>query len=261
MSILNWLLTIPPAITILLVSLLVSIATVVIYKFTTNQIKLKAIQEEQTQLRLEMKKNQGNPEKLMKLQKRAMEISMEVMPESMKSMIFTFIPVIIIFGWLSANFAFMPIAPGEMFTATVTFDKLFPQKIELNVSSGIEMLTPSVQDVTSASVSWQLKGVEGEHQLTYNYGLENYTQNLIITNGRQFKNPILTKQKKLFFIFPTGDGISEKSNIMSIRIDMKQIRPLGRSFNILGWYPGWLAIYIISSLIFTTIFRKYMKVY
>jgi uncharacterized membrane protein (DUF106 family) len=261
LGLLNWLLMIPPVITILLVSLVISVLTIVIYKYTTNQTKLKSIQDEQKHLRDEMKKQQKNPDKVMKMQKRAMDLSMEIMPESMKSMIFTFIPVIIVFGWLSANFAYMPLAPGEMFTTTVTFDKLFPAKIELNSTPGLEILTNRIQDVTGTSVSWQLKGSEGEHTLTYNYGVENYTQKVLVTTGRKFINPVQTKQRKLFFIVPTGTGIPEASNIQSITVDMKAIRPLGRNFNLFGWYPGWLSIYIISSIIFSMLLRKYMKVY
>jgi uncharacterized membrane protein (DUF106 family) len=256
------LLAMPPVLLILLVSLVISVVTVIIYKFTTNQQKLKSIQDEQKSLRDELKKNQNNPDKAMKLQKRAMELSMEVMPESMKSMIFTFIPVIIIFGWLSANLSYMPIAPGEMFTTTVNFEKIMPGKITLNTSEGLEMITTQTQDITTGtSVSWQLRGPEGKYTLFYTYGFETYNLTMQITAGRQSTVPILARQTKILFIFPAGTGIPEQSNIKQIRVDMKPIRPLGQGFNLFGWYPGWLSIYIISSLVFTSLFRKYMKVY
>jgi uncharacterized membrane protein (DUF106 family) len=258
---LSMLLTMPPVLLILLVSLVISVLTVIIYKYTTNQQKLKSLQDEQKSLRDDMKKYQNNPDKAMKLQKRAMEISMEVMPESMKSMIFTFIPVIIIFGWLSMNLSYMPIMPGETFTTTVTFDKIVPGQITLNTSEGLELLTPQKQDVTGTSASWQLKGPEGKYHLFYSYGFETYNLTMQITGGRQSIIPMLGKQRKILFLFPSGVGIPEKSNIMQIKVDMKPIRPLGESFNIFNWHPGWLSIYIISSLVFTSLFRKYLKVY
>jgi uncharacterized membrane protein (DUF106 family) len=259
---LEMLLAMPPVLLILLVSLVISVVTVIIYKYTTNQQKLKSIQDEQKSLRDDMKKYQNNPDKAMKLQKRAMELSMEVMPESMKSMIFTFIPVIIIFGWLSANLSYMPIMPGETFTSTVTFDKIVPGKITLNTSDGLELLTTRTQDITTqTTISWQLKGPEGKYHLFYTYGFETYNLTMQITGGRQSVIPVLGKQQKILFLFPSGIGIPEQSNIKQIRVDMKPIRPLGQSFNLFGWYPGWLSIYIISSLVFTSLFRKYMKVY
>lgn len=260
----------PPIIIILLVTLLVSVISVVIYKFTTNQTKLKSIHEEQKSLRDEIKKNQKtNPEKALKLNQRAMELSMEVMPESMKSMIFTFIPIIIIFGWLSANLSYMPLYAGETFTTTMTFEKMLPgQQVTLSASPGLGIVSTATQDVVSDKVVWELKSqAAGTYNLTYTYGSgaynETYTLPVKISeeSSRDFLNPILGRQKKLLFLIPTGTGISEKSNILQIKVDMQPIRPLGQSFNLFGWYPGWLSIYIITSLVFTSLLRKYLKVY
>lgn len=259
----------PPILVIILVTLLVSVISVVIYKFTTNQQKLKSIHDEQKQLREEIKKSQNNPEKAMKLNKRAMELSMEIMPESMKSMIFTFIPIILIFGWLSANLSYMPLYPGETFTTTATFEKLVPgQQITLAASPGLGIVSSPTQDVIGDHVSWELKSqAAGTYNLTYTYGSGAYTETYSLPvkiseeGKREYLNPVLPRQKKLLFFIPMGTGISEKSNVLQIKVDMQPIRPLGENFNIFGWHPGWLSIYIISSLVFTSLLRKYLKVY
>ncbi len=259
----------PPILVILLVSLFVSVLSVVVYKFTTNQTKLKSIHEEQKNLRAEIKKNQKNPEKAMKLNQRAMELSMEIMPESMKSMIFTFIPIIIIFGWLSANLSFMPLYAGDTFTTSMTFEKLLPgQQATLSASPGLGIVSAATQDVIGDKVVWELKSqAAGTYNLTYVYGSGAYSETYSLPvkisedGARDYLNPVLARQKKILFLIPSGTGISEKSNIVQIKVDMQPVRPLGQSFNLFGWYPGWLAIYIISSLVFTSVLRKYMKVY
>ena len=257
---LSWLLTLPPIVVILLVSLLISVVTVIVYKYTTNQVRLKSIQEEQKALRDEMKKSQNNPDKLMKLQKRAMELSMEIMPESMKSMIFTFLPVILIFGWLSANMSYLPISPNSTFTTTVNFEKLVPEKITLNTSDGLQLVTPMTQDVVGTSVTWQLSGSVGTHNLTYYYGKENYTLKVLITQERKYLAPTLAKQRKLFFIGPAvGEGIPDYSNIKSITIDLKKIKPFG-NLPVLGALD-WFWTYLIFSLIATSLLRKFLKVF
>jgi uncharacterized membrane protein (DUF106 family) len=255
-----WLLTLPPVVVILLVSVLISALTVVVYKYTTNQSRLKSIQEEQKALRDEMKKSQNNPDKLMKLQKRAMELSMEIMPESMKSNIFTFLPVILIFGWLSANMSYLPITPNSTFTTTVNFEKLVPERITLKTTEGLELITAATQDSVGMSVSWQLKGIEGTHNLTYYYGKENYTLKVLVTPERKYLTPTLGKQRKLFFIGPVvGEGIPDWSNLKSISIDLKKIRPFG-TLPLLGGLD-WFWTYLIFSLIFTSVMRKYLKVF
>jgi uncharacterized membrane protein (DUF106 family) len=57
----------------------------------------------------------------MSLQKEMMELNMEMMKQSFKSMLYTFIPLIILFTWMSANIAYEPINPGEEFTVTAKY--------------------------------------------------------------------------------------------------------------------------------------------
>jgi len=40
----------------------------------------------------------------------------------------------------------------------------------------------------------------------------------------------------------------------------KTVHPFGESFNLFGWYPGWLATYIILSIGLSTLFRKLFDV-
>ena len=246
---------------ILVVSFLVSLISMLVYKFVTDQQKLKSIQEEQKKLREEMKKYKDKPDKIMKLQKRAMEISMEMMPQSLKSMMVTFIPVILIFTWLMGNIAYEPIKPGEVFTTTIAFENDVPGSVVLNASQGIEIISPKTQEIKDKMVLWELKGEEGKHILYYGYGEEFYSKGVVITNKREYENPKLEKQKKFFFFIPMGgDGIPNDSNIFYIKVDLKPVRPFG-SFNIFGYYLGWLATYFIFSFAFSLALRKLLRVY
>jgi hypothetical protein len=85
---------------------------------------------------------------------------------------------------------------------------------------------------------------------------------MVVIGKQSSVAPTIAKQQKLFFVIPAGGGgIPETSNINSITVEMKPVRPLGPDFNLFGWYPGWLSIYLISSIGFSALFRKYLKVY
>ena len=72
-----------------------------------------------------MKQHKDNPQKLLEIQKNAMEKNLEYMKHSFKPMIFTMIPILLIFGWLNAHLAYEPIRPEELFGVTATFDESF----------------------------------------------------------------------------------------------------------------------------------------
>jgi len=252
----------PSAVVIVLVSLLMSLVSVLAYKFFTDQIKLKSIQDEQKKLREEMKKHKDDSKKVMKLNKRAMELSMEMMPQTFKSMMITIIPLFLVFSWLGANFAFEPIQPGEVFNTTVEFEKAVDVngEVVLSVSEGLVIVGSANQGVVDNKVTWQLKGDEGTYALQYEYEQEMYQLDVMISDANSGAQPKLEKQKKIFFVMAVGDGIPKESSIKSIRVDLNSARPLG-SFSIFGMHPSWLAVYILSSLVFSMVLRKVLKVY
>jgi uncharacterized membrane protein (DUF106 family) len=104
-----------PFISVTILSFLISLIIIVIYKYTTNQTLMKSLKDELKALQAEMKLLKDQPQKMMEVNKRAMETNMKYMMHSFRSTLFTFIPIIFIFSWMSANYAYEPIAPGENF--------------------------------------------------------------------------------------------------------------------------------------------------
>ncbi len=96
-----------PALAVIIISLLLTLLTNFIYKLVTDQDMMRALKTELKTLQNEMKELKDQPEKFMAHQKRAMEKNLEYMKRSMKPTLFTFIPLLLIFGWLRLRFAGM----------------------------------------------------------------------------------------------------------------------------------------------------------
>jgi uncharacterized membrane protein (DUF106 family) len=92
---LSWNLTGGMAILVFLITLI----TTVIQKYATDQKTLKEMKDEQKKLNEEMKEFKDHPEKLMELQKKQFEFMGPMMKLSMRPMIFTGIPFILLFRW------------------------------------------------------------------------------------------------------------------------------------------------------------------
>jgi len=89
---------------IVIISLLLTLFINLIYKLVTDQELMKSLKTELKSMQKEMKTLKDNPEKFMAHQKKTMEKNLEYMKHSMKPTFFTFIPLIIIFGWLRSSF-------------------------------------------------------------------------------------------------------------------------------------------------------------
>jgi uncharacterized membrane protein (DUF106 family) len=89
-----------PRTSISLIAILVSIFMVIIYKYTTNQTRMKEIKDMNKKYQEEMKLHKGNPEKLMEIQKQVLSLSGEMMKHSLIPMMVTMLPLFILIIWL-----------------------------------------------------------------------------------------------------------------------------------------------------------------
>ncbi len=94
-ALLNWQLTLGMTIIVIILSLF----TVIIQKYATDQETLKEMKKEQKILQLEMKKYKDDPQKVMELQKKSFEFIPKTMKLTTRSIAYTAVPLILLFRW------------------------------------------------------------------------------------------------------------------------------------------------------------------
>jgi len=227
---------------IAVISLIISLIVTIIYKFMTDQNLMKRLKDEMKALQNEMKELKAHPEKMMEVQKKAMQTNMQYMMQSMKSTLVTFIPIIIIFGWMNANIAYEPLLPGQEFTASTNFAGETNGLISIDSFPELEIQGNKTRSIDDGRVVWVLKGNAGDYTLEYDYNGEKYTQEVLITNEQAYK-PV--------------SKIIKGSELKSLQIGNKPKKVLDLGF----WNMGWLGSYIIFSLAFSMLLRKVFKLY
>ncbi|MGV8141230.1 MAG: EMC3/TMCO1 family protein [Candidatus Woesearchaeota archaeon] len=239
-------LELPPFWAILIVSAFITVIVTVAYKYTTNQSEMKRIKDDLKKYQKEMR-GMKDTTKLMATQKKALELNMQYMKSSFKSTLYTFIPIIIIFAWLNMHIAYEPILPNTEFTITAAFGTGAMGNISLETTPELEMINGATQEILDGKAVWRLKGTAGEYKTSFKYNNEApYSHAVLITE----ENTYLPPQK-----------IIKDSKLKTITNGNSPVRPFGENFNIFGWHPGWLATYILLSILLSAGFRKIMKVY
>ena len=128
-----------PLLTIFIVSLIISLLIVLVYKYFTNQQEMKQIKDAQKEFQKKMKESKNHPEELMKLQKEAMSKNFEYMKHTLKATLITMLPVLLIIGWMNGHLAFEPIFPQETYSITASFAKGVTGDAELLLGNGTEL--------------------------------------------------------------------------------------------------------------------------
>ncbi len=241
----GWLLLLPPFWAILILSFIMSLIVIIITKYTTDQDLMKHLKEESKDLQKQMRELKDQPEKLMEVQKKHMQSSMKYMTQSFRPMIFTFIPIIIIFGWISAHLAYEPILPGQEFSVKVQLDKGVAGVISATAPEGITLTGDASKKISDGIVIFTFKGDAGNYSapgIVFSVNGKEYHKDVKITTKREYINPIK----------PVRDGTVRQ--IETLHEKVKVIK-LG-SFSL-----SWIWSYIIFSIIFSSLLRKWMKVY
>lgn len=238
---LNW----NPAVGIVLIAAIITIIITLAYKFLTDQDKMKHLKGRQKEFQAEMKSHKDNPEKMMAVQKEAMKVNFEYMKHSLKPTLFTMLPILLIFGWMSGALAYDPIMVGDSYTITAEFAEGVSGQAELILDLDSEFSSSeAIQTISEGSAIWRVKANEiGEHNLT------------LVTDGASETISVLVTDGSLDY----GDVMVnfEDSDISKISVGYSKLKPLG-NLSIFGWNPGWLALYIVVSLIFSLSLRKVM---
>lgn len=236
-------LSFPPLWAIILISGAISIVLTLAYKYTTNQTLMKQLKDEIASLQKELKELKSDPEQALHVQKKAMEANMKYMMESLKPTLITFIPIILIFGWLSSHYGMEPIRPGEEFTVTAQFSQPEASGIRVTIPEGLDLRSDRFATIGAGKGEWILNATNpGKYPLLFEYANKTYTKTVLITNDRSYEEPSIS---------------IKEHGLIDIGVTHKPLTIL----DIAGWKIGWLGSYIIFSIIFSLFFRKILKVY
>lgn len=238
----NPLLALPIFWVVLIMSFFITLVITLIYKWTTNQDLMKQLKDEMKEFQKEMKTLRENPKRMMEVQKQSMQTNMKYMSHSMRSTLFTFIPIILIFGWMTGHLAYNPLLPGQDFTTTVSLYDGIIGNAQITVPEGITVSSSLNKTIDSPQLKWVLNGKDGSYILEYDIAGNKYTKDITITREQDYIAPIKIVKDKI---------------VKQIDVDNQKLIV----FNLFGWKLGWLGSYIILSIIFSMILRKLFKVY
>jgi uncharacterized membrane protein (DUF106 family) len=238
----NPLLTLPSLWAIIIISFLVATVMTLVYKWMTDQTLMKTLKDDLNAMQKEVREFSHDPTRALDIQKRMMEKNMEYMMHSFKPTFVTFIPVILIFGWLSSNLAYMPLLPNQEFKMTIELTEGTIGQIELNVPPELKIISGKSIDISNGNAVWILKGPEGEYDLTFNYKDRTYVKPIEISSMQEYLPPIKEVNDEYVKRIVTGN---------------EELKPL----NLFGWKIGWLGTYIIISIISSMLLRKVLNIH
>ncbi|MGV8168557.1 MAG: EMC3/TMCO1 family protein [Candidatus Nanoarchaeia archaeon] len=236
---------------IFIISLVATFLTTIIYKYTTDQKQLKQIKKDLKDLKEKMKKHKTDQKKMLSIQKEMLDKNMIMMKQSFKSMLYTFIPLILIFAWMATTVAYSPIMPNSNVTVTATISDNFPGDLNTIKISSIptaeftrNLAYEPGKKVKDRQIQWTMQTKE---EGTYTIMIESETfkqsKEIIVTTERKYENPVT---------------LYKQSQLKQVLIGNEKVRPM-YGVPLIGGL-NWLWTYVLLSVLMSIGLRKLMKV-
>jgi uncharacterized membrane protein (DUF106 family) len=119
-----------PVYSIIVLSAIVTLISTLVTKWLTNQDHLRSLKERQKQIQKDLKKCKPGDKIFEELQSEMLQITMTMMKSSFKPLLITFIPFLLLLGWIRNTYE--PILPGWIWyyiiasvAASLVYRKLF----------------------------------------------------------------------------------------------------------------------------------------
>ncbi len=229
---------------ILLLAIVVSLITTLIYKFATNQDEIKRIKADIKKLREKMKKHKDNQKKLMEINQEMMSKNFAVMKQSLRAMLYSFLPIILILSWMAGNLVYQPIMPGEEFTVEAFFSEDYEGDLDSVILSIMPEMTVHNRENINNGIAWTLSaGSEGSYNLQFEGETFRESKAVIVTSIKDYEQPVEEYD----------------SDLERVVVGNEVVRPFGDT-SLFGWRPGWLGAYILLTIPLSILLRKVLGV-
>ena len=245
-----------PYVGLSLVSVVTGVVMVFLYRWTTDQKKLKEIRDKIKIHFLEVRLFKEDMAEMFTIQKEIIKENLNYLRYTFKSAVVLIIPIIFIVIDLNARYSFYPIRSGDSFVVSATVQELSSlSRIELTLPQGLAMDVPSMRIPEEKRVSWQVHaGSSGIYNLIFHQGEKQYMHNAVISSRIQRIYPDMKTQKEWISRFTSNAGfLPSDSPIQMIHIEY----PKQGSF--LGLQPGWLYYFFSISMIAGLAVKKIMN--
>ena len=197
-----------------------------------------------------------------------LKLNGEYMKSSIRSSLYTILPLLIFFGWLGTNLSFAPIPPGMMFDIEAQVDGV-TGSLTLTLPDGVSIDNRSgqfTQDIEENMVSWtNLTAEEGTHTVTITEDAsqtEKEYKLLVSSDQSDFLRMIGEDNE---YIKPLNryrkadlDGWIFASTTSNPQLRIFKGVPVMKDFPLIK-NANWFWTYFLFSIILTTGLRKVLK--
>ena len=261
-----------PWIGMLLISFLVGLLMLVIYRYTSNQEGIKRTKDKIKAHLLEIRLFSDSLSVTMKAQGNILLANLKYMGYAFKPLLIMIIPLVLILIQMNFWFGYNSLSPEEPFLVKIELEKEYnPMEVDIKLEAppALTVETLPLRIAEDNEINWRLSAKEnGTHDLIIMFAGQRITKKVTVAGKPLSKLSPKRLKGNVFEILmnPAEAPITESTPIKSVEISYpeKQMSVLGFTIPSLSLFgslvPSWLIVFFVLSIIFGFAFKGIMGV-
>lgn len=252
--------SIDPIWSLALFSLLIGVLMLVIFRYTSNQQKIRETKSKIRAYIFELSLFKDDLGTVLSAQKNILIYNLRYIKYALKPMLFMIIPVVIILIQLESWYGHRPLRPDE--TAIVSLKLRYGVEpipdITLTAGEGINIETPPLRIPDNREVDWRIRAeAPGAHELKFRMPGQDITRKVIVSNNglAQISPLVSASDTKDILLNPALKPLPGGSIVERLSIDYP-----ANKIEIYKWHVHWLVVVFVLSIAFGFALKGLFKV-
>jgi len=255
----------PPVVGLGLVSLVVSIGMLLVYKATSNQDKLDAVKRQIHACLFEIRLYSDDLPAILRAQMEILRHNFHYLRFSSVPMLWMLAPLVLVIAQLQFHYGYEGLKPGNDFLVKVQLQDGWAAgggiasgpgatrpAATLEAPAGLEVETPAIWIPTQRELDWRLRAKDwGDYALKLRLGAQEYSKTVQVSPDVRRRSPIRLAPGFLNeVLYPAEDPLPKGSPIASISVGYTEA-----SVSLFGWGLNWLVLFFVLSVVFAFALR------
>jgi len=251
----------PPWVGIALVSLIVGVGMLLVFKQTSNQARLAAVKRKIHAGLFEIRLFNDDLRAILRAQGDILRHNLSYLGLSVVPLLWMIAPLVLVIAQLQFHYGYRGLDPGTQALVKVEVaagSESRPQ-IRLEAPEGLVVEAGPVWIPARGELAWRISALErGAYELRVIAGGETFTKSVEVTDRVVRRSP--SRLEKGFFnqlLYPAEDPLPASTQIRAITVTY----PEGNA-GFAGWESEWtwMALFFVLSIVFAFALRKPLKV-
>ena len=255
-----------PMLGLVLISAVVAVGMLLVFKRTSNQEQLDAVKRRIHACLFEIRLFNDDIGAIMRAQLEILRHNMTYLRLQLVPLVFILPPMILLLTQLQPFYGYSGLEPGESALLQVTlnpdgelaggvgFQVDEKPDVSLELPAGVLLDSPSVWVPSQGEMAWRLIADQpGEHDLAVRVGSDTYSKSLVVSEEAIRRSPMRVTSFFDQFLYPVEKPLAKDGPISSIELTY----PEDPYFLLM---PKWMWIFFVLTIVFAFALRKPMGV-